>query len=103
VVALAERGVTDVLTLTQALQGPATRSLWARQLARYPHTMWRLALALALVAAIAWCCLLFGIGLDDIANERTEPGVVFSIVILPLCVIALSYGLSRTLRSKRSG
>lgn len=55
--------------------------------------MLRLALALTLVAVLAWSCLLFGIGLDDLGNSRTEPGVIFSVVVLPVLIAGIGYGL----------
>ena len=57
--------------------------------------MLRLAAALALVSVLAWSCLLFGIGLDDLTNDRTAPGVIFSLVVLPLFIAAALYGLGR--------
>jgi hypothetical protein len=51
----------------------------------------RLTMALAAVAALAWCCLLFGIGLDDLADGDTKPGVVFSIVVVSLGIGGLLY------------
>jgi hypothetical protein len=48
-----------------------------------------LTLALGLLAGIAWCLLLFGIGLDDLTNGRTKPGVIFSTVVLTLLLIVL--------------
>ena len=71
--------------------------------ARRPQEVRRLAAALALIAAIAWCCLLFGVGLDDLTDQHTQPGVIFSIVILPLCIIAATYGLWRTIWSGSQG
>jgi hypothetical protein len=57
----------------------------------------RLALALTLVAVLAWSCLLFGIGLDDLGNSRTEPGVIFSIVARPVVIVGIGYGLWRVI------
>jgi len=51
--------------------------------------MRNLTIALALVAVFVWCSLLFGIGLDDLANGRTEPGVIFSVSTLALLIVAL--------------
>lgn len=58
----------------------------------------RATIALALVAALAWSCLLFGIGLDDLTNDRTKPGVIFSIVTLSVLIVVLLYALWRVLR-----
>ncbi len=63
--------------------------------------MLRLTAALALVAAIAWSCLLFGIGLDDLTNNDTRPGVIFSLVVLPLVIAGASYGVARLVRARR--
>ena len=60
--------------------------------------MLRLTAALALVAALAWSCLLFGIGLDDLTNDHTTPGVIFSLVVLPIVIGGVLYGLGRVLR-----
>lgn len=60
----------------------------------------RTALALGLVAILAWCLLLFGIGLDDLTNDHTEPGVIFSTVVLAILIAAVAYGLTRTVRSR---
>jgi hypothetical protein len=56
-------------------------------------------IALALVAGLAWSCLLFGIGLDDLTNGHTKPGVIFSIVVLSLSIAALLFAIGRLLRS----
>jgi hypothetical protein len=61
--------------------------------------LWRATIALALVAGLAWSCLLFGIGLDDLANGHTKPGVIFSIVVLSLSIAALLFAIGRLLRS----
>lgn len=67
----------------------------------------RLTIALAVVAALAWCCLLFGIGLDDLTDGDTKPGVVFSIVVVTLGIVGLLYlgwrllGPARTRRASR--
>lgn len=53
----------------------------------------RATIALALVAGVAWCCLLFGIGLDDLTNGHTKPGVIFAIVALCILIAALLYAL----------
>ena len=58
----------------------------------------RATFALALVAALAWCCLLFGIGLDDLTNGDTKPGVIFSIVALTLLIGGFVYGVWRLFR-----
>jgi hypothetical protein len=57
----------------------------------------RLTLGLALVAGIAWCLLLFGIGLDDLTDGTTEPGVAFELVVLTIVIVGLGYWLWRTL------
>ena len=36
---------------------------------------------------MAWSCLLLGVGLDDLANRQTHPGVVFSVVVLAILII----------------
>jgi hypothetical protein len=54
---------------------------------------------LAVVAGLAWSCLLFGIGLDDLANGHTKPGVIFSLVTLSLFIVCLLYAIWRLLRS----
>ena len=58
----------------------------------------RLTIALALVAALVWCCLLFGIGLDDLTNGDTKPGVIFAIVVLSLLIGGLVYAVWQALR-----
>jgi hypothetical protein len=50
---------------------------------------------LAVVAALAWCCLLFGIGLDDLTNGDTKPGVIFAIVLLTILIGGLLAGIVR--------
>ena len=60
--------------------------------------MRRATIALALVAALAWCCLLFGIGLDDLTNGDTKPGVVFSIAVLTVLIGGLLYVVWRLVR-----
>jgi hypothetical protein len=37
-------------------------------------------IAVVLVCVLAWCCLLFGIGLDDLTNDHTKPGVIGGIL-----------------------
>ncbi len=64
--------------------------------------MLRLTAVLALVAAIVWSCLLFGIGLDDLTNDHTRPGVIFSVVALPLVIVAAAYAVARLVRDRRS-
>jgi hypothetical protein len=49
------------------------------------------------VALLAWCLLLFGIGLDDLTNSYTKPGVIFSIVFLALLIAVLSVLAWRTI------
>lgn len=58
----------------------------------------RAAIALALAAVLLWCCLLFGIGLDDLADGHTRPGVILSIVVLSLLIVGLCYGVWRFAR-----
>jgi len=60
--------------------------------------MRRVTIALALLTALAWCCLLFGIGLDDLTNGRTKPGVIFSIVVLSVVIAGLLYVIWRAVR-----
>jgi hypothetical protein len=48
-------------------------------------------ISLVLVAVLAWCCLLFGIGLDDLTDGHTRAGVIFSVVTLSLLIAALIY------------
>lgn len=58
----------------------------------------RATIALALVAGLAWCGLLFGIGLDDLTDGDSKPGVIFSIVVLSLLIGALAYAVWRFVR-----
>jgi hypothetical protein len=60
----------------------------------------RATIVLALVTWLAWSCLLFGIGLDDLADGRTKPGVIFSLAILPLFIGGLLYAIWRLLRAR---
>jgi len=53
----------------------------------------RATVLLALVAALAWCCLLFGIGLDDLTDGHTKPGVIFAIVALTILIGGLLLGV----------
>ena len=62
--------------------------------------MLRLTALLALVAAIVWSCLLFGIGLDDITNDHTRPGVIFSLVVLSLVIGGALYAVVRLVRGR---
>lgn len=62
----------------------------------------RATIGLALVAGLAWSCLLFGIGLDDLTDGRTKPGVIFSLVILPVFIGGLLYAIWHLLRSHRA-
>ncbi len=62
--------------------------------------MRRLTIFLGLVGLAAWCCLLFGIGLDDLANRRTGPGIIFSVVVLPLCIGAIGIAAFRVIRPR---
>lgn len=55
----------------------------------------RAAIALALVAALVWTCLLFGIGLDDLTDGHTKPGVIFAIVALSILMAALLFAILR--------
>jgi hypothetical protein len=52
-------------------------------------------IAVVLVCVLAWCCLLFGIGLDDLTNDHTKPGVIFSIAVLVLLIGGILYALYR--------
>jgi len=54
-------------------------------------------LALALGAALGWCLLLFGIGLDDLTNGHTKAGVIFSVVVLVVVIGALLLAIWRAL------
>jgi membrane protein DedA with SNARE-associated domain len=56
----------------------------------------RTTLAIALLGTLAWCLLLFGIGLDDLQNGRTEPGIIFAIVALAVLIAGLVYAVWRT-------
>jgi hypothetical protein len=58
----------------------------------------RATIALALLAALAWSCLLFGIGLDDLTNGHTRPGVISAIVLLCLVIAGLLYAIWRVVR-----
>jgi hypothetical protein len=51
----------------------------------------RLAIAVALLATLGWCLLLFGVGLDDLLNGRSRPGVIFAIVLLAVLIAVLAY------------
>ena len=62
--------------------------------------MLRLTAALALLAALGWSSLLFGIGLDDLTNDRTTPGVVFSLVLLPIVIGVAALAIGRLLRPR---
>jgi len=42
----------------------------------------RITLGIALLGTLAWCLLLFGVGLGDLLDGRTGPGVIFAIVVL---------------------
>jgi hypothetical protein len=61
-----------------------TRGSTAREPARLRR---RLTFVVGLLAALAWSCLLFGIGLDDLTDGNTKPGVIFSLVVLGLLVV----------------
>ncbi len=58
----------------------------------------RTAVALGLLAVLAWCLLLFGIGLDDLTNKHTKPGVIFSVVLLVVLIPVLLYAIWRAVR-----
>lgn len=60
-------------------------------------------LVLALTAALAWCCLLFGIGLNDLINRDTKPGVIFAIVVLVLLIGSLLYMIGKLVRARIRG
>ena len=60
--------------------------------------MLRSTAVLALIAAIVWACLLFGIGLDDLTNDHTRPGVIVSVVVLPLVIVAALYAVAVLVR-----
>jgi hypothetical protein len=62
----------------------------------------RLTGVLALLAVLAWTCLLFGIGLDDLTNDHTRPGVIFSVVVLPVLIGLAVYAIVRLARPRRS-
>jgi hypothetical protein len=62
----------------------------------------RLTGVLALLAVLAWTCLLFGIGLDDLTNDHTRPGVIFSVVVLPILIALAVYAIVRLARPRRS-
>lgn len=64
--------------------------------------MLRLTAALALVAALAWSCLLFGIGLDDLTNRHTQPGVIFSVVVLPIFIGLVLFAIARLVRARNA-
>lgn len=57
----------------------------------------RATIGVALVAALAWTCLLFGIGLDDLTDGDTKPGVVFAIVAVALLAVGLLIAIQRLL------
>jgi hypothetical protein len=59
------------------------------------RTNQRATLAVVVVCALAWCLLLFGIGLDDLTNRHTEPGLIFAVITLALAIAALLYALYR--------
>jgi hypothetical protein len=56
---------------------------------------------MALVATILRCLLLFGIGLDDLMNRHTRPGVIFSVVLLPFLIVGAAFGLVRLASPRR--
>jgi len=63
--------------------------------------MRRLTGVLALLAVLAWTCLLFGVGLDDLTNDHTRPGVIFSVVVLPILIVVAVYAIVRLARPSR--
>ena len=63
----------------------------------------RATIVLALLAALGWCFLLFGIGLDDLTNGHTKPGVILSIVTLGILIAVLLYAFGRLLRRFLAG
>lgn len=65
-------------------RAPSTRGRPAWQ----PAGLWtRLTVVAGLLTALVWSCLLFGIGLDDLTDGDTRPGVIFSVVVLSLLVV----------------
>ena len=60
--------------------------------------MKRLTVALALLALLGWCGLLFGYGLDDLTDSRNGAGVIFWVTVLPVLMGALLYALWRVAR-----
>jgi hypothetical protein len=58
----------------------------------------RAVVALGLLTALAWCLLLFGIGLDDLTDNNTKPGAILSIALLVILIPAFLYGIWRALR-----
>lgn len=68
----------------------------------WPNSRMRgLVWALTLVAGLAWTALLFGIGLDDLADGDHKPGVVLSIILLALAITGMLEAARRLLRSIR--
>jgi len=55
----------------------------------------RITVAVGLLAALAWSCLLFGIGLDDLMDGNSKPGVIFSLVLLAMLLAVAAYVLWR--------
>jgi len=62
----------------------------------------RATIALALLAAFAWSCLLFGIGLDDLSNGETRPGLIVAIVLICLVIAGLIYVMWRVVGAHRA-
>jgi hypothetical protein len=58
----------------------------------------RATITVVLLAALAWSSLLFGIGLDDLTDGRTRPGVIASIVLLCLVIAGLLFAVWRLAR-----
>jgi hypothetical protein len=58
----------------------------------------RAALVLGLLAVLGWCLLLFGIGLNDLTNNHTKPGVIFSVVMLVILIPAVLYAIWKVAR-----
>jgi hypothetical protein len=58
----------------------------------------RATVALAVVAALVWSFLLFGIGLDDLTAGDTKPGVIVALVLLVVLIVVLLIALTRLVR-----
>jgi len=55
----------------------------------------KLTIAIALLATLVWCLLLFGVGLDDLLNGRSTPGVIFAIGLLAVLIAGLVFAVWR--------